>query len=118
MIKKEQDILRTSISLLLVLCFLPFDAAYELTSGHQSEKNSKSVLLIQAFMECTASPAILNQQTKFNSFDEILKDALIIERTPIELIRIYIFSLTEFSIHFAQHAGQTIAIRAPPSFKS
>jgi hypothetical protein len=119
MIKAKKNILRITISLLLVLCILPFDAAYELTSTQHPVKGPKSVLFIPACMDCMIGTAISNQRTNFNSFDELLKDALILKQKSIESTRAYISFLNGFSVCFAKYEGQTtITIRAPPCCKS
>jgi hypothetical protein len=118
MIQEKKNILRITISLLLVLCILPFGAAYDLTAVQHREKNPKSVLFIPAFMECPIGSAINNQRTNFNSFDKFFSDALVPKQRSIKLTRAYVSFLTEFSVRFAKYAWQTtITIRAPPCFK-
>lgn len=117
MLQKKKNILRLTISLLL-LCILPFDAAYEFSAVQHPKKNPNTVLFIPAFLECTIGTAITNRLSNFNSFNEFLKDALIFKQSSIELIRAYVSFLTEFSVCLAKYAGQTtITIRAPPCFK-
>jgi hypothetical protein len=119
MVQEKKNILKLTISLLLVFCILPFDASYELAAVQHPEKRPKTVLFIPAFMECTVGAAITNQRTIFSSFDELLKDTLIFKQKSIELTRAYVSFLTELSVRFAKYAGQkAITIRAPPCFKS
>jgi len=119
MIQKRKYILRLTISLLLVLCILPFNAAFELSAVQPPEKNPETVLFLPAFMDCTIGTAITNRLSNFNSSNVFLKDALIFKQISIELIRAYSSFLTEFSVRFAKYEGQTtLTIRAPPCFKS
>ena len=118
MILEKKNILRIIISLLLVLCILPIDTAYELAVMQHPKKNPQSFLFVPDLMECTIGTAIFNQRTNFNSFVKFLNDALIPKQRSIRLTRAYIFFLTEFSVRFAKYTGQTaIIIRAPPCFK-
>jgi len=68
MIQKRKYILRLTISLLLVLCILPFNAAHEFSAVQRPEKNPQTVLLIPAFMESATGTAITNRLSNFNSF--------------------------------------------------
>ncbi|RJP47336.1 MAG: hypothetical protein C4548_01205 [Desulfobacteraceae bacterium] len=116
MIQKKKNILRLTISLLL-LCILPFDAAYEFSAVQHPEKDPKTVLFIPAFMESAIGAAITNRPPNFNTFNEFLKDALIFKQSSIELTRAYLSFLTEPTVCLAKYVGQnTITIRAPPCY--
>jgi len=117
MIPAAKNVSWPTISLLLVLCLLPVLTAYEPTGVHNPEKTSKTVLFTSAIMG-RAVAAILDHRTNLKSSDELIKDALILGQTSIDLARVSVSFLTRFRDRFAQCVEQTaIPIRAPPGFK-
>lgn len=119
MVQKAKYSLQKAISLLLVVCLLPFVAAYEPATWQHSEKHPKSDLVAPTPMARALGIAIPNQRSNPESIDSIFKDALILEHASIGLTRASFSFPTEFGDRNALCAGQsTITIRAPPCFKA
>ncbi len=107
--------MRLTVSLLLVLCILPFVTAHEPAGMQNPQKSPKTVLFTPAITGRTVAAAAFDNRANLKSSDGLSKDALIIGQKSTDSADLSIYIPTDFRDRSAQCPEHTaIGIRAPP----